>query len=188
MNTKDIDDILLKDDFSKNYFIGTMARDQFIAILKDFVNKSGMIIFNTDELSKKGEHWIGFFKGEKQIEFFDSFGRSLDNFPDIKQQLFTLFPNFKVEYNSAILQGITTTVCGDYCMFYCLLRSRFWTFSQIINVLKNIHNTEIRDHSIRRMFLNNYKHISLNKNKNRNITSGIDNVHIQGVLPKTSFT
>lgn len=179
MNSNDIDTILLTDDFSKYFYVGTMPRDHFLAILDNFIGKSGMVIFNTHISTENGEHWIAFVKDGNNIEFIDTFGRSLNNFPDIKNKILSLFPQCILKFNSSLFQGFTTTVCGDYCILYCLLRSRSWTFTQIMDVLKSFPNGEIRDHTIRKVMLDRYKYISLHNKHYKKSFSGIDSVHIK---------
>ena len=71
------------------------------------------MIANTDPHDQPGTHWIAmYFVSPQESEFFDSYG-----FPP---------ENYGMDgYNSdKPMQGVTSDVWGDYCLFYLLHRAR----------------------------------------------------------------
>ena len=88
------------------------------------------IIANTDPADKPGEHWVAFYIDiNGKAEYFDSYGQrpTLSYFKDF------LKLNSKGNYirNTMPLQGSFSSVCGQYCLFYLLHRSRNWTMGEI---------------------------------------------------------
>ena len=94
-------------------------------------NRPCGLIANTDPSDKPGEHWVAFYIDmDGNVEYFDSYGFK----PKLK-----LFQNFiKVNsdgegfiWNAVQLQGPFSSVCGQYCLFYLLHRSRNWKMQEI---------------------------------------------------------
>lgn len=170
--------ILKTDEFAKRLFKGVMARDIFLSDLQSADN--GMYIFNTHNSDQPGEHWLFLnIEGEK-CEFFDSYGRSINHFPDVKAILQSTHLAY-IDSNRKIIQGTTSNVCGDYCIFLCLTRCRGFSMKECLEILGKGENCEVRDHSIRRSMMSQYEHYPLSLFTNQNL-HGVDGVHIQGVI------
>ena len=71
------------------------------------------MIANTDPYDEPGMHWIAmYFVSPDESEFFDSY--SMDGY----------ILRGATYYNDKPMQGLTSDVCGDYCLFYLLHRAR----------------------------------------------------------------
>ena len=92
----------------------------------------GAYVVNTDIAGNPGLHWVTFYFPENGLpEYFDSFGlKPIDeNFTD-----FIFSSRAKsYKYNTFQLQHIQSKVCGHYCLFYLLKRSRNQNFEDILN-------------------------------------------------------
>ena len=61
------------------------------------------------------------------------------------------------QYNTTPLQSINTIVCGHYCILYCLLRARGYSFSDVIQILQHNSLTEHqRDYGVFLLFSTYY--------------------------------
>lgn len=102
----------------KNKILGVYAVDE---IPQTLPNLSGFIT-NTDPHQRPGKHWISFFVVSGVLECFDSYGLS----PEYYSKSFKSFmSNYsKIEVNTKRLQSRDTTVCGQYCLFYLMCKTR----------------------------------------------------------------
>lgn len=167
MNTHQITSILKTDSFSKMFFQGVMPRDIF---LKTDIHP-GIYICNTDPSDKPGEHWVAIqVDSSFKCEYFDSYGIK-PFYKDLHSKLESIDQHFLS--NKFCLQGLTTTVCGDYCIVYTLLKSRGYTLSSIINIFSTLKTTEARDHIVRYFTHFTYPEISSSKS----------DIHVQAVKP-----
>jgi hypothetical protein len=90
------------------------------------------LVANTDRSGQKGEHWVAFFvKDNNCVEYFDSFGM-----PPLNCDLFGFFQNVsksKHLFNDVQLQGISSTVCGHYCIAFLARRCRGQSMFDIVH-------------------------------------------------------
>ena len=78
------------------------------------------MIANTDPHDQPGTHWIAmYFVSPDESEFFDSYG-----FPAESYGMDGYILRGTTYYNDKPMQGLTSDVCGDYCLFYLLHRAR----------------------------------------------------------------
>ena len=78
------------------------------------------MIANTDPHNQPGTHWIAmYFVSPQESEFFDSYG-----FPPESYGMDGYVLRETTYYNDKPMQGLTSDVCGDYCLFYLLHRAR----------------------------------------------------------------
>ena len=78
------------------------------------------LIANTDPHDQPGTHWIAmYFVTPDESEFFDSYG-----FPPETYDMDEYVLRESTYFNDKPLQGLTSDVCGDYCLFYLLHRAR----------------------------------------------------------------
>ena len=78
------------------------------------------MIANTDPHDQPGTHWIAmYFVSPQESEFFDSYG-----FPPESYGMDGYVLSETTYYNDKPMQGLTSDVCGDYCLFYLLHRAR----------------------------------------------------------------
>ena len=183
MNTQNIYDCLLSDDFTKDLIKKVCSRDEFL----DSINRTGgygLYVFNTHYSDQPGEHWLAAFYTKKNIEVFDSFGRSLKSLvPDVWKKFDSLFKRKDIYWNKQRVQGITTNTCGDYCVLFSLLLARGWQMKDIVDVLLQIKDNEIRDHAVRRFTLNTFGKESVEEVLNPSgQAKGVDQVHTHVTL------
>jgi len=95
-------------------------------LLPQSITRSGSIIINTEPHTETGSHWLAIhFKPRSSIAYyFDSYGI----FPIIPTIHAFLRRNCNVwDYNTLQLQGLTCTVCGQYCCLFVLYMDRGYT-------------------------------------------------------------
>lgn len=93
--------------------------------------KPGSMIINTDKESGSGIHWIAIYDSpeSKTIEYFDPFG--MIPLPEVEKYMrsahyFEANQKMKkrVLYNNRQLQNVRSNLCGWYCMYYIIERSK----------------------------------------------------------------
>ena len=78
------------------------------------------LISNTDLHDLPGTHWVAMYFASRGISgFFYSYGF----LPEVYGMEDYILRNVTM-YNDLPLQGITSDVCDDYCLFYLLHRAR----------------------------------------------------------------
>ena len=144
MNTIQIDHILRR---QLPNFLGVYARNRLPRGLKK--RHSFSLIANTDPDNKNGQHWIAIYVDESDNgEYYDPFG-----FPPIHQS----FENFLKKrcsqwiYNRVVVQHPFSTVCGQHCIVYLILRNRGHWMHDITTFLnKDLHaNTSFVDEFVK---------------------------------------
>jgi hypothetical protein len=102
-------------------------------------------VLNTDPSSKPGAHWTAYFmKNQSETEFFDSYGLTPEAY-DLPSYNYTL-------YNKLQLQGLSTRVCGHYCIRFIYLRSCGVPLTRIF-ISACSHSTTCNDYQISRWIL-----------------------------------
>lgn len=139
MNSLQINNVMLKNKYTKNKFKGVFACDK---LPKNKINKPSCFIINTDPASLPGTHWVAvYFPKRGYADYFDSFGMK----PNIKSILkFISHNSVKYNYNSKQLQNIFSPVCGNYCCEYLLHKCQGRTNSKFFNKYK-INDTPKND-------------------------------------------
>jgi len=126
-------------------FLGVYAADRLPLNLQI----SSCLVANTDPHDKPGQHWIAIFiDHEGNGEYFDSYGR-----PPLKEIEYFLPKSYI--YNQKRLQGITTAVCGQYCIYYLTNRSKGHTLQAIVNSFSR--NCTENDALVKRFVDKNFK-------------------------------
>lgn len=151
MNSDQISKILETDPFCKNVFGGVYAKDLFGRI-ESF---NGIFVVNTDNSNYPGSHWVAFNFTSAGCEFFDSYGQSptMYGFHSILQ-------DYTVTRNSKTLQGTKSSVCGQYCILYLLLRCRGYSYNNIIARFTNDYTAEECDHIVNEAIVLYLKHVT----------------------------
>jgi len=130
MNTEQIRNVIQRDTLTLKKFGGVFAENNLPKRIN--VYPYGLIV-NSDPDTKPGRHWLAmYFPSQDRGEFFDSFGRR----PDFYSKTFVTFLNGHCKNwvcNEKTLQSVNTTVCGEYCIFYLMHRSRGISMSKTIN-------------------------------------------------------
>ena len=108
--------------------LGIFPADKLPRIIP--VRRPLLIICNTDPHYKPGEHWIAIYLDANGAgEYFDSFGRPpLHIFRDFLDQHCTTWI-----FNNEQLQSVISTLCGHYCIFYCLYKTLRYSMTEIVN-------------------------------------------------------
>ena len=86
------------------------------------------MIVNLDKSGMGGSHWIGLGIFKKSIEVFDPLGFELFNWPRIPCNLLTFLHKHSTNRSlkfSPRLQHNSSILCGFYCLYYVMQRSKF---------------------------------------------------------------
>ena len=98
-------------------------------------------IVNTDPHRKTGKQWITFFYDDDTLECFDSYGRSPDGYSVYLRQFMGIF--YRIKVNKKRLQSNDTAICGQYCLFYVMCRTRGYSMDQITDMFNE--NNHLND-------------------------------------------
>jgi hypothetical protein len=161
MNETHIRDILFKDKTTKYNFAGVFARDEFNAIPLSHQltpHSPSFFIVNLDTSNLPGSHWVAieFHHRTKEAFYFDSYG--LDPFyKDLDKKLTSEAD--VITWNIEKLQNLSTSVCGQYCILFCLLRQKGYSFKNVIDLLyhSDIMSSDTRDHVIHKLIKTLFK-------------------------------
>ncbi len=132
MNGQEIANVMWRDPRAKDVFLGVYPRDRLPRTLPSFPSA---VICNTDRHDEEGEHWTAIYIDETgRGDFFDPYGIP---------PLYKTFVNFldkhcvSWQYNKTRLQGLTSAVCGQYCIFFLLHRCRGLSLDTIVHMFGN---------------------------------------------------
>ncbi len=167
MNSLDIERMILTGGGSQ-MFLGVKPRDE----VRHVVGQTGVLVFNTDKRNEPGTHWIGLVLTPTRVEYFDSYGLPPHSFPDVYREL--VRSKRAIIWSNTQLQGLTSTVCGDYCVLFLLLRIRGVSLEDFVLWMDQIPTAERRDHIIRRTILTCFGDLYTPNPR----LKGIDGVHI----------
>ena len=127
MDTLEIEQVLSYDAHVKPQWGGVFANNH----LPLDVNYPSALVVNTDPCTEPGEHWVAiYFTPDVQGEYFDSYGLP----PTSKVKRFLGKKAWHVIYNGVQLQGLVSSTCGHYCLFYLLHRCRNYSMADIVNM------------------------------------------------------
>jgi len=113
--------------------------------------QSGTVIINADPHTEGGSHWLAihFEPRSSTAYYFDSYGF----LPFIRTIHAFLRRNCTVwDYNTVQLQGLTSTVCGQYCCMFALYMDRGYTPKQFVGLF----STDIADRQIDEIFTSEF--------------------------------
>ena len=79
-----------------------------------------LLVCNTDPSDKPGLHWIAIYIENGRGDFFDSFGRR----PNADFERYMNRHCSSWNFNDKQLQSVVNKLCGYYCIYFCILRSR----------------------------------------------------------------
>jgi hypothetical protein len=88
------------------YFRGVYMKDQ----LPNKIQKYESMIINLDNSSGPGTHWVCFFKKDKAINYYDSFGVKPPS------ELIKYFGKNVIHYNIEKNQNFDQVICGHLCL------------------------------------------------------------------------
>lgn len=137
MNSDQIHSALERTIHPPVHFLGVFPRDR----LPSIHSYPSCYVANTDDSSKPGTHWVAFyFENIYNKEFFDSYGFT----PSVYG--FNISANIR---NPIQLQSLTSTVCGQYCIFYLIQRSSGFPMYNLITCFSRT-NPIWNDHHVAR--------------------------------------
>ena len=151
METRQILNIL-KNTVDTNKFLGVFASDMLptTETLKNaIIENNGEIglVLNTDPSTKPGSHWVAIYVNSDgtEADYFDSYGLPPTRVPNISK---FLMKNFKKwQYNKKRIQNYFSSVCGHYCIYFIVQRSKNIPMSKIANKF-SAENCEQNDEMI----------------------------------------
>ena len=112
-----IEKVLNTDPITKKTFIGVFAKD----MLPNKVPYPSCLVFNTDNHTEPGEHWLALHYNEHGVcNFFDSYGQHPSAY---KMEAYLKRTATKWTYNMKTIQGLSS-YCGFYCLFFLLFKCR----------------------------------------------------------------
>ena len=119
MDTLQIEHVFASDSHGRSVVRGVVSRDGLPTAVDTYPTA---FVCNTHTGDQPGQHWIAIYASSKKTgEYFDSFGLP---------PLYPAFRRFLQDnceewtYNNKTFQSPLSTVCGQYCAAYLLLRSR----------------------------------------------------------------
>lgn len=155
MNTQELVAVLEADMFCRDIPSLVCGRDKLINHSFDEIP---IVISNIDPSRKPGSHWIAIYKtSNSAVEYFDSYGLPPLH-TDVNAKLSSTFTN--ISFNTIQLQGSNTSVCGQYCLVFLLLRVRNYAMNEITDLLSKCDNNELRDHTVNTFINNNFSHVT----------------------------
>lgn len=121
MDDKRITVMMTSDFFTSKMWKGFLAPDLKLSEKKSIKNPPHLYFVNTAPTYSGGEHWCVLIVRKKYCEFFDSFGKSPDNYDVLK----SIVPQCKkIVYNGDRYQSYLAKTCGHHCIFFSILRAR----------------------------------------------------------------
>ncbi len=174
MDAKQIAQVLRADRSTRPYFQGVFPSDRLPIKVAHYPSA---IVANVDPYGKPGTHWCAFYITQDHGYFMDSYGMRPQDYTEAFKDF--LDRNCKQwTYNTNCLQSLNSTVCGQYCLYFLLLRCRHFSSEQILSRFSK--NTQRNDRFVYRYILKYYgavfKHrrlknvippqIAVTKNKN----------------------
>ena len=116
-------------------------------ILPNSITRDGTVIINAETHTEKGSHWLAihFEPKASSAYYFDTYGFS-PIIPSI--QAFIRHNCTVCVYNTVQLQGLTSTVCGQYCCLFAVYMGKGYTPKQFVGLF----NADIADRQIKILF------------------------------------
>ena len=155
MNTLQLKEAVEQDKSAQQQFRGVFPSD---LLPEEVTEYPSVYIANVDPSSKAGSHWVAFyFTKDKKGEFFDSYGQSPELYTDIFKDV--LQDNSQEwTLNRRELKSMNSRVCGQYCVFYVILRCRGNSMEAVVRRFSN--NKQLNDGFVDE-FVNKYFPFSL---------------------------
>ncbi len=107
--------------------LGVFPSDKF-PTTTDYSDRFGFVL-NTDPSDKPGTHWVAIFIEGNSAEYFDSYGLP-PTIPTIRKFLQKFG---ELQYNKRRIQGLLSSVCGHYCIYFLIQRWHGTSLEEILN-------------------------------------------------------
>jgi hypothetical protein len=125
MNTRQISHALQSNGITRPTFRGVFSSDSQFS-MEPF---PGGCVINTDPSNQPGMHWIAVYQETPDIvEVFDSFGKEISTYG------IDAFKSKRIINQTDQLQSSSSTVCGQYCLFFLLRRASGEKYTHIIHL------------------------------------------------------
>ena len=140
LSTTELNNFVKNDVVLRRYYVGCYPAD----VMPKTINKRCCWIWNVDEKDKPGTHWIAIIKEDRDILFFDSFGKTPEFF---KRQYW--MDNFHkqgwgvTQVNNVQLQAHMSRTCGVWCLYY--LRAYFLDQKHVLESFTSITSQLIQN-------------------------------------------
>ena len=130
MDAHELRNIISRDIRLNQQFLGVFAADA----LPCQMSVRSLAIVNCCERTRPGKHWIAICQEtSNRLEMFDSYGLA----PSMYNLEKKLPVSNVVVYNTKQLQSTFSNICGQYCLYYCYLKTRGNTMSDIVSIFSN---------------------------------------------------
>ena len=110
---------------SSPHFLGCYSDNE---ISKLVLKPKSFLIVNLDVSERPGSHWVALGIFKNSIEVFDSLGFDLLSWPTVPHGLLSFLHRISFRKRIKVIpriQSKRSTLCGIFCVFYIILRSRF---------------------------------------------------------------
>lgn len=130
-------------------FVGVFSAD-LVPPLNVFQSSSSCCCFaaNTDPSYRPGKHWVLFISRRAAdgfvLEYFDSYGMPLEMYSDLHLSCLRngYLPLIK-QYNTVMLQHLSTSVCGYYCVYFAHRRALGQPFASVVRLLASLGTSSL---------------------------------------------
>ncbi len=157
MNTKQLTAVLRMDPYSHPYFQGVFPSDRLPARLQHY---PAALVMNVDPHGRRGSHWCSIFIAQDRVgTFFDSYGHAPGYYTPLFQE-FLERTCTTWTYSTSRLQSLDSDVCGQYCLYFLLLRSRNIPTQTIVRRFSS--NTRKNDRYVYHFIRKHYAHVLKN--------------------------
>lgn len=131
MNSKQIYSALRSHPVTTKQFIGIYPSDQ----LPDTVPWPCALVVNTDPHDKPGQHWVAIYVDQDgNADYFDSYGQDINTKSILD---FVKMNSTDCSVNDKQLQAPLTSVCGQYCIYFVLMRCMKRPMYYIVRLFKD---------------------------------------------------
>lgn len=149
MDTEQLRGALLSNALTKNIFSAVLPAN----MLPNYPIRPALIIANTDESHKPGQHWIAIFVPRVgKPEFFNSFGGK----PTNKYFISFLKQYGSIRYNEVRLQSTFSIVCGEYCAVFLYCKAKNIDFQDFLELFSKT-KLEANDELIKILYSNYFQ-------------------------------
>src|SRR5437899_12649466 len=122
-------------------FLGVFPIDRLPARLP--TRRPLLLVCNTAKHDHRGKHWI--------VLFIDGIGKYFDSYAEPPMRAFDLYlSRYCNTYttNTKAIQSAVSYSCGNYCVFYCLMKQLRYSMTDIENAFSS--DTGLNDFIIHR--------------------------------------
>ena len=107
------------------HFLGCYSDDEIQNLV---LRPTCFIIVNLDVSNQPGSHWVALGIFKNSIEVFDSLGFDIFSWPSLPHGLLSFLHRISFRKRIKVIpkvQSERSTLCGIFCVFYIILRSKF---------------------------------------------------------------